>query len=139
MTVVTIKNYPAPPIDEREILRYAGCKEAETDVLDLLHACLDEVRNKLVYRVCYTELPLAVTGDTCNLGAFSVQSSCLAKHLMGCARVLLFASTVGIEIDRQIVKYGRLAPSKALMMQAIGTERIEALCDLFCADKGGHR
>ena len=44
------------------------------------------------------------------------------------------AATVGVGIDRLIAKYSRISPSKALMLQAIGAERIEALCNAFCND-----
>ena len=45
---------------------------------------------------------------------------------------MLFAATVGLEIDRAIVKYGKLRPSLAVCIQAVAAERIEALCNAFC-------
>ena len=47
---------------------------------------------------------------------------------------MLFAATLGAEFDRLLMKYSKLSPAKALMQQAFGTERIEALCDAFCKD-----
>ena len=41
---------------------------------------------------------------------------------------------IGHEIDRLIKKYGVISPAKAVVFQGLGAERIEALCDLFCAD-----
>ncbi len=133
-TVTVTKTYAAPPFCEREILRYAGCRTADESLRTLLTACIDEVRDKLTYKVCYRVLPLTVDGDTCDFGAFSLRSNDLAANLRECDRVVLFAATVGVDIDRLIAKYGRIAPSKALMFQAIGAERIEALCNAFCAD-----
>ena len=46
---------------------------------------------------------------------------------------MLFVSTIGLEIDRLIYKYGSISPLKALCFQAIGTERVESLCDEFCS------
>ena len=43
-------------------------------------------------------------------------------------------ATVGIALDRLIAKYSRISPAKALLLQALGAERIEALCDTFCDD-----
>ena len=128
------KTYTEPPFREKEILRYAGCKSFASDVLSLLHICQKEVRPKLSYKVCYRELPLSITGTSCDFGCFTLQSKHLAANLKGCRTVILFSATIGIEIDRLIAKYARLSPSKALMFQAIGAERIEALCDVFCAD-----
>lgn len=85
------------------------------------------------YQVCYRELPVTITGDLCQLGPLSLRSVKLARNLQGCCRVALMGATLGVGIDRLIAKYGRISPAKALMLQAIGAERIEALCDAFCA------
>ena len=45
---------------------------------------------------------------------------------------MLFAATVGLELDRRIAREGRLSPARGLLLQALGAERIEALCDAFC-------
>lgn len=132
--IVITKNYGEPPFCEKEILRYAGCKSSDEELLQLLHSCIDEVREKLVYKVCYRQLPVSIMEDVCDFGCFQVQSKSLAQNLRECQDVVLFGATIGVEIDRQILKYGRISPSKALMLQAIGTERIEALCDLFCKE-----
>ena len=58
----------------------------------------------------------------------------LWKTFDGCDRVILFAATIGLPIDRLILRYGKISPSKALFLQAIGAERIEALCELFFTD-----
>lgn len=133
-SVIITKTYNEPTFCEKEILRYAGCKSSEDELLQLLRACIDEVRDKLTYKVCYRELPVAVDNATCKLGDWSIESENLAKNLSGCKSVIVFAATMGVEIDRLIAKYGRISPSKALMLQAIGAERIEALCDAFCED-----
>ena len=135
MDSVTLnKTYQAPPLDRREILRYAGCKSANEATASLLEACLQEVQDQLTYQVCYRVLPLTTEGALCNFGAFKLHSQNLAANLKGCKEALLFAATVGVGIDRLIAKYGRLSPAKALMLQAIGAQQIEALCDLFCKD-----
>ena len=77
------------------------------------------------------------------ISLFKFDSEATAASILLCPGVdialadcinILFAATVGVEIDRLIGKYGRLSPTKALLFQAIGAERIEALCDAFCAD-----
>ena len=132
--ITQTKTYEAPPIRRREILRYAGCAEADEATAALMEDCLTEAADALAYKVCYRELPVAIHGETCDFGAFSVLSHQLARNLENCTRVLLLAATVGVGIDRLIQKYSRIAPSRALMLQAIGAERIEALCDAFCDD-----
>ena len=58
----------------------------------------------------------------------------MCKNLKNTKKVILFAATIGIGIDRLIAKYSKISPSKAVVLDAIGSERIEALCDEFCED-----
>lgn len=133
--MVVTKTYQEPPVCKKEILRYAGCKgESEATVQALLEECLEEVLPKLSYKVCYMELPLGIKGNTCDFGCMKLESKDLVKNLQGCEKIILFAATIGVEIDRFIQRYGHLSPAKAMMMQAIGAERIESLCDAFCSD-----
>lgn len=132
--MILTRNYEEPPICEKEILRYAGCKSSDDELLQLLRTCIEEVRGKLTYKVCYRELPVTITEGTSDFGCLTAQSRNLAKNLKDCKTAIVFAATLGVEIDRLIAKYSRISPSKALMIQAIGAERIEALCDAFCED-----
>lgn len=137
---VLSKSYPPPPLCRRDMLRYAGCRgEADGETAALLEDCLREAEGKLAYRVCYRELAVTICGDICDFGLFRVESRSLAGNLKGCDTVLLFAATVGVELDRLIARYGRLSPAKALLLQAIGAERIEALCDVFCREMAQER
>lgn len=121
--MIAVRTFAPPPVCEREILRYAGCREADEGVRARLTECLAEALPMLTYTVCFTDVDPT---------PFTARSDKLQKHLDGCERVLLMAATVGVGIDRLITKYGRLSPAKALLLQAIGAERIEALCDAFC-------
>ena len=132
--VILSKSYAEPPFCQKEILRYAGCKEISGETAALTKECIGETENKLTYKVCYCRLSVEVRGNLCDFGLFSFSSEKLALNLSGCKSAVLFAATVGVEIDRLIAKYSRISPAKALMLGAIGAERIEALCDAFCAD-----
>lgn len=144
--MVITRTYTEPPISKNEILRYAGCKNSIQESLqfsaknsdrtmeDLLEDALEEVLPKLSYKVCYMELPVRIADGVCELGCLQIASKDLAKNLRGCEHVLLFAATIGVEIDRLLMKYAAISPAKAVMLQAIGAERIEALCDAFCQE-----
>lgn len=133
LTVLT-KSYEKLPICEKEILRYAMCREESAQVLSLLSSCIEEAEKVLCYKVCYCIAAVSITGGTCDFGAFSLQSESLAKNLAGCERAVIFSATVGAHIDRLIAKYSRIMPSRSVMLHAMGAERIEALCDAFCED-----
>ena len=135
---VIYKSYSPPPINRREILRYAGVKgAADSETEALLDSVITEVEKELKYSVCYTVLPIKIDGNICDFGRFSLHSENLAKCLSKSEKALLFAATVGVGIDRLISKYSRLSPARALLLDAFGSERIEALCDAFCKDITG--
>ena len=124
--------YTDLPYDRKEICRYAGCPEER--FLPFLNESLNEL-GKFPMRLCSMECGITVEGETVvfSFGA-SVCSSDLCRALRGCDRAVLFAATAGSEIDRLTVRYSRLSPARAVTLQAIGAERIESLCDAFCAD-----
>ena len=129
--MIYTKTYPAPSFDRREILRYAGVRGDAPEIEALLEECLNEAADKLTYKVCYGEFPVSVF-DT-------VESEALHKHLEGCENAVIFAATVGIGIDRLIARYASISPTKSLLFQAIGAERIEALCEAFNSEFDGGR
>ena len=125
------------PVDRREVLRYALCRQPDEATEKLLDDSLDEALPLLSYRVCWTEVSVSVEGRTVRLGEMELTSRTLAGHLSGCETAVVFAATVGVGIDRLIAKYGHISPARGLLLQAVGTERIEALCDAFCAEFPG--
>ena len=127
--MVKVKTYEAPPVKLRNLGRDVSVDDCKT----ALAICEKE----LLYKVCYIELPVKISGGLCDFELFSVSSHDLAKNLKDCDRVLLFAATVGVGIDRLIAKYSRLSPARAVMLDAVGSERIETLCDAFCEDMTG--
>ena len=126
MSMVQVRHYAAPPLNRAEIRRYAGVKEPTAELEALLADCLRQTEGKLGYRVC------AVEEKTLPFGNEHFAS--LEEHLRGCESVILFAATVGGELDRLIAREQLLSPAKAVLLSAIGAERVEALCDAFCAD-----
>lgn len=135
MTAVYVKSCTVPPPDVREVLRYAGVRQDVADMEALARSCFDEARGGLSYRVCYAELALEHTEpDEPGLGFARVRSASLKERLMGCDRVVVFVATLGLAHDRLITRYMTRTPSRALMLDALGAERVEALCDAFCKE-----
>ena len=130
--ILHIMSFPEPPLDRREALRYAGARELPPEQASLFDECVAELLPLLSYKVCWRFFHIAANGDELDLGFVKVTSKSLSANLAGCGKLLLFAATVGIAPDRLVAKYGRISPVKALFCQAIGAERIEALCDAFC-------
>ena len=131
---VYIRSYVEPTVKCGEILRYAGIKENSEELDSLLDSCLDEILSKLTYKVCFSECTVTHGVDFVCFGNVKSTSKTLKRKLENSETAIVFATTLGIEIDRLIARYGHVSPSRALMLQAIGAERIEAVCDAFCTD-----
>ena len=129
--MILVKKYEKPQINKKEILRYMGCKKVTDDMLALVDDCLKEIEGKLTYKVCYGTFGINIADQEVDLSFAKCQSKGLTTNLAGCSKAIVFAATIGLEIDRLIAKYSRLSPSKALCFQAIGAERIESLCNIF--------
>ena len=131
---VYITAYSEPEIDKKEIFRYASVKESDEITEALLDRLINECRPRLSYRVCYAEYPMVLEGDRVDLGFGKAVSHSLARCLDGCDGVIVFCATIGAELDRLIKRYSITSPASAVLLQAIGSERVEALCDAFCED-----
>lgn len=133
-TVFT-KKYNEPEFDRGEILRYAGCRKHSEQIDTLIDECVSECRSVLTYSVCFCEVAVDIAEPSIgeiDMSFTHVKSTALTKNLTGCKAAVIFAATVGTPLDRLITKYSKLSPAKAVIMQAIGAERIESLCDVFC-------
>ncbi len=118
-----------PPANIKEILVYAGCRTSDDAVVELINECIDDVLSQISCRACYTVLDVNSDGDRVRLGKTFIDSKDLAKNLFECRKAVVFAVTLGLGVDRLISKYSHVSPSRALVIQAIGAERIEAACD----------
>ena len=132
MGEVFVSTYAPPVVSRKEVLRYAGAGEGDTALGALLDECIKEAEGCLSFRVAYTELSASVTVDGVTVGSLFIPSRDLAKNLSGCDAVLLFGATVGLALDRLVARGATLSPTRALLLDAYGSERIEALADAFC-------
>lgn len=126
------RSFALPPADRQEILRYAGTREETPELSGLLNEVLTEAEPVLTGKVCWMEYPIRQEDAFLDLGFARVDSAALKRTLSGCDQIILFAATVGLGLDRLIIRYGHVSPAKALLLQALGAERIEALCNTFC-------
>lgn len=126
-------NFNPPEWNKREIMRYARISGAADIYRDLIDACIIEAEPALSYRICYTLLPVFRENELITFGNITTSSHTVEKAIRGTQQVLLFAATVGAPFDRLLHRYSVTEPSKALILQAIGAERVESLCDAFCA------
>ncbi len=132
MTNVFAKTFNKPNINEKEIKRYMGVKGEDFSASSLIKECEKETENAFEFKACYAEFKVEIDKNTVNFGPFKTESASLSKFLKDSKTAIIFVATVGFETDRLIKKYSALSPSKALCFSAMGSERIEALCDELC-------
>ena len=124
---------PTPPLSIDEILRYSSGGGDSAGVRELLDECIIEALPALSYRAVYCRVPVIRRGTCIDFEAFTVESHTLDLALSGADEAIIFASTVGLYPDRAVRRYSASSPSRALLHQSIGAERVEALCDAFTA------
>lgn len=119
-------------IDVGQTLRFLGGtgrtvpEELATVYGECEKLILDAVKPRAVWR----EYPLDRGADgTLDLGFARLTSQALSRNLEGCDRIVLFAATVGPAVDRLILKYERLSPARAALLQAMGGSAAEHWCE----------
>ena len=136
MYKVEIKTYSGAPVNYGEVIRYSGAKKSDDNLKALIDDCIFECEkeNAVSFAVCFTETPVSVKNDETDFSIFTLKSKNLATALCGATSVLIFACTIGMGIDRLIKKYSEINPLRALILQALGAERVETFIDFFIAD-----
>ena len=161
--MIFVKTYASlPPPDREEICAYAGVRRCTADSDAMLEKALALCADVFQPRLCYALFPLTEevseralptvgaiektserTLPTASaiektsrlfLGTHPLPGQALSRHLQNCPKVILFAATVGLTIDRMIQRHFVTEPAIAVWLNAIGSERVEALCRLFCTE-----
>lgn len=130
-----IERFGTGSINVDNVLRYMGMRPEAAE-----RALLDEIsRAKRIFAsqvdgiVCYEVFDIdSLTEGEVVMGGFHFKSPALAKHLEGCSKVIMMAATLGAEADRLRMRAAAGSPLLELINDALGTEGIEGVCDLFC-------
>ncbi|MBQ3094161.1 MAG: Vitamin B12 dependent methionine synthase activation subunit [Clostridia bacterium] len=117
-------------VDRAEVYRYLGGKGDVDDTLrSLVETAVQRIDNAAQPRAILKETALTVQDDTVCLGAWAVHSADLARHLRGCRRAYLLATTLGADVDRLLSRDSVATPSLAVTEQAVAAAMIEKYCD----------
>lgn len=123
----------------RETARYLGYPygvSPENSVLEMIETMTAELQKVLRPKVVYEEFDCDVSSCDAekaivHIADFSIASNDLAKNLRGCGKVIMFAATIGRDVDLMIQKYQKLDAVKAGVLQAAGAMLTESLVDSF--------
>ena len=128
LNTVFVKEYPLPSVDREEWCRYAACKQTDGGIETLFEESLGLLPDKQVGRVCFR----AFTAEEClsSVGEYA-KSKLVQLRFQGAQYAIAFAATVGLGFDRLVARYASVSPTRGALLQALGAERIESLCELF--------
>ena len=116
----------------KEAIRYLGYGKSAVDekILLMIHECFEELEQisepKCSYRIFGLSFPGVNELQICNL---HIKSKNLYQNLRGCEQVVLFATTLGSAVDRQLRTCELKDIAKAVVMQACAAAMLEEYCD----------
>lgn len=137
-TIPQYLDYETPSLNVTEWLRYScipiyeqenAAKDPE--LASSMEKALLLINGALSFRVGFCVVPLSRDEEGFPVFPFEQRSEKLKKNLEGCDRAVLFAATIGSGIDRLIRRYEKADPKMGLLLQGLGAERVESLCDAF--------
>ena len=115
-------------LDERELKARLGSPEGllEGENSELYEKLLDAV--KPAYAA--TRVKLNRENDGISIGNAHSRSTALVKLSEGSSSCLALVATLGVGVDRLILKTAQLSASRAFIIDAMADALVEALCDL---------
>ncbi|MDE5898680.1 MAG: hypothetical protein K2H09_05385 [Treponemataceae bacterium] len=124
------------PADELEAARYLGYKRSappDAAVSAMIHDACARLHDVLRPQAVYDEYALSVSAEEgIAFADVRLRSVDLGRNLGGCGRVVLFAATVGAQVDAQIRRAQQFgAGAEAAVMQACGAMFAEAFVDML--------
>lgn len=116
---------------EKETLRYLGFHghDADEQTLVLMEECFRELEQVAAPKYISREYPLKIEGIQIDMTCLVTESRNLEVNLRGCDSILLFAATLGSQVDVLLRKYETLQISKAVVIQAAAAAMLEEYCD----------
>ena len=137
-TIPQYLDYETPSLNVTEWLRYSCIPVYEQEnaakdpeLASSMEKALSLINGALSFRVGFVVVPLTWDEEGFPVFPFEQRSEKLKKNLEGCDRAVLFAATIGSGIDRLIRRYEKADPKLGLLLQGLGAERVESLCDAF--------
>ena len=117
-------------IDKKEAMRYLRVAKSDEVTDALANECIKEIYKIASPKAVYLESNIEfLDDDMVKLDFMTVKSHSLTVNLNKCKKVVVFAATLGIEVDRAIEKYSKILQSKASMYHAVGSALIESFCN----------
>lgn len=115
-----------PEVDQSELRARLGCP---IESVPLIPKCLNALQKCVSARFVSRFCDIERTENGIDLGFGEITSKDLIKNLSSCKRVAVFAVTLGSDVDRLLIKLGKLMPSEQFVTDAIASALSETACD----------
>ncbi len=116
------------PADRFEIYRFAGFPPKvlpPQNICAMAEECINQLRPYLRPNLVYETFPKT------ELEPIISRSKNLSANLEGCQKVIMFAATIGAQVDAVIRSTQKIDAAKSGMLQATGAMFIESFVDIF--------
>ena len=106
-----------------DILLRAGYTD-DRQAAELLNACINDVCQAAQPKTIYRKLPIEKTEPL-------LAGEDVRKHLQNCSQCLIIAATLGIGIDKLLLRAAAEDTERLLLTDIVANTAIEAFCDKF--------
>lgn len=111
------------------VYRYLGHGERSDAIDKLIISCYQELAEFASPKHLYCLSDILKEGNHITIGNIKTDSLALFKKLSFCDRAIVFAATLGAEVDRLISKYCVTKISRASVLHACSAAMLEDFCD----------
>ena len=115
-------------ISDNELSARLGrrCSHTDPELYRVLEALLQIAEP----RYAATRVKISHTGGAIDLGFATVQSASLVKNLADSSESFIFVVTLGIEVDRLLMRLSKTSRAEAFIFDAVASALAEAACDV---------
>ena len=124
--MITCGSIPFPEVNENELRARLGCP---TESVTLIPKCLNELKKCVSVRYASRTVEIIRTDNGIDLGFGEINSKNLTKNLGQSKSAVIFAVTLGADVDRLLIKLGKIMPSEQFVTDAIASALAESACD----------
>ena len=123
-------NFQKIPVCEIVMNDYETAKRLNTQkgyTSEKIEMCLKRLESVVDCRFVSVRLPYITDGKKLNCGFGEFESTILAKNLGDCREIFVFASTLGVGVDRLLNRLSALSAAEFFITDALASSLAEAL------------
>lgn len=131
-----INNYNITNVDKKEIWRYLGRtdQKIDSDLDNLLNEVIEETLQLAKPKAVLSFNKLDKSNESLKFDSIDLEGEEIKEFFKDSNSAVLFAVTLGIEVDKRIKTLELIDLTKALMMDACASVLVEEVCNKISSD-----